>query len=141
MNRAGGPELVEVRGLDGLLVNVSTSSELAENMLVLCSGSWKGSAISLRGEGTIEMLTGSEAPSNQLASFATDAEDLCLCMEGPAPSTSNSAASLTETLSGDADQLAERNEGRKVENLVGNDDWVRTKSGGWSTVVLERWWL
>ena len=85
------------------------------------------------------MLTGSEEPSNQLASFATDADDVCLDIDGLALSTSNSAASLTDTRSGDAVLLAVRREGRKVENLVGEDDGVRANSGGGSTVVLERW--
>jgi hypothetical protein len=87
------------------------------------------------------MLTGSDAPSNQLANLATDALDLCFCMVGLVPSTSNSAASRIDTLSGELFLLGDRSDGRNVESRVGEDDGVRAKSGGRSTVVLERRWL
>ena len=99
--------------------------------------SWNGSGLSFFGEGvgTSVILTGSELPSNQLASFATDAFDLCLCIL--APSTSNSAASLALTRSGEAFLL--RIEGRNVESRVGEGDEVCANKGGSSTVVLDRW--
>ena len=84
------------------------------------------------------ILTGSEDPSNQLANLATDAVDLCLCIVGLVPSTSNSAASRIDILSGEVFLLCDRREGRNVESRVGEDEGDRAKSGGRSTVVLDR---
>lgn len=106
------------------------------------SGSVVGSSFSREGEGTSVILTGSEQPLNQLESFSTFPEVFpgSATSSGGVRPTSNSAASLAVTLSGDMDRsLPCRRNGRKVEDLVGEEDGVREKRGGRSMVVLERW--
>lgn len=74
------------------------------------------------------MFTGSEEPLNQLASFSTFPEVLSgsATSEGGVRPTSNSAASLAVTLSGDMERsLLCRRKGRKVEDLVGENEGVR----------------
>ena len=87
------------------------------------------------------MLTGSEQPLNQLASFSTfpDVFPGSATSSGGVRPTSNSAASLAVTLSGEMERsLPGRRKGRKVDDLVGEDDGVRVKRGGRSTAVRER---
>ena len=83
---------------------------------------WTGSGFSLFGEGTREILTGSEDPSNQLARLFTPGRAL-----GPdsCVSTSNSAAFFTAFRSGEVVLLVDLSEGRKVESLVGDVDCDR----------------
>ena len=55
-------------------------------------------------------------------------------------STSYSAASSGETLSGEAVRLVDRSEGKKVLKRVGELDALRVNRGGRSVVVRDRWW-
>ena len=92
------------------------------------SGSAMGLSFSREGEGTSVILTGSEEPLNQLANFSTFPEVLAgsATSSGGVRSTSNSAASLAVTLSGEIERsLVCRRKGRKLEDLVGEDDGVR----------------
>jgi hypothetical protein len=121
-------------------VKLSTESVLPEK-IVSISGSAMGFNFSREGEGTSVMLTGSEQPLNQLASLSTFPEFLVgsAVSSGGVRPTSNSAASFAVTLSGEIDRsLLCLRKGRKVEDLVGEDDGVRVKRGGRSTLVLER---
>ena len=81
------------------------------------------------------MLTGSEDPSNQLASLSTAPVGLFFVTGSSAETT----LSATETLSGDTDRmLCGRMKGKKVEVLVGEGVWVRANSGGRSAAVRDR---
>lgn len=86
------------------------------------SVSTSGSVFSFLGDGTSVMLTGSELPSNQLASLSTAPVGLLFVTDGSAE-TADSAVSATETLSGDNERvLCGRKKGRKAEARVGDDD-------------------
>ncbi len=81
------------------------------------------------------MLTGSDDPSNQLASLSTAPVGL-LFVTG---SSAETALSATETLSGDTERmLCGRMKGKKAEDLVGEGVWVRASSGGNSAEVRDR---
>lgn len=119
---------------------MSTDSVLPEKNVSI-SGSAMGSSFSREGDGMSVMLTGSEQPLNQLASFSTFPEVLAgsATSSGGVRPTSNSAASFAVTLSGEMDRsLLFRRNGRNVEDLVGEDEVARVKRGGRSTAVLER---
>jgi hypothetical protein len=81
------------------------------------------------------MLTGSEDPSNQLASLSTAPVGLFFVTG----SSDETALSPTEILSGDTDRmLGGRMKGKKAEDLVGEGVWVRANSGGSSAAVRDR---
>lgn len=65
-------------------MKVSSESWLVENMFSITPTSATGSSFSLVGEGIRDMLTGSEDPSNQLASLSTAEEFLffAVCSSG-----------------------------------------------------------
>jgi len=91
----------------GRFVKVSTDSWLAEKKLSIPSISGTGSNFSFVGEGIKDMLTGSEDPSNQLASLSTVEAVFFFgaCSSGGNRVTSNCAASVIVTLSGDRDRV------------------------------------
>ena len=82
------------------------------------------------------MFTGAEDPSNQAAS----PPDFLFVGGCNRSWTANSSASAGVTLSGDIERVLPGRRNEKAEDLVGEVDWVRVKSGGRSTAVLERWW-
>ena len=128
------------RLLFGRRVCVSTESVLPEKNASIISDLAIGSDFSRDGEGTSVMFTGSEAPLNQLASFSAFPEGLVgsAISSGGVTPTSNSAASVGETLSGEIERPLCRMKGKKVD-LVGEEDRVRVKRGGRSIVVLDLW--
>jgi hypothetical protein len=107
----------------------------------MAPASYRGSRFSLLGDGTKDMLTGSEEPSNQLASLSTAVAVLFFGADGSGGGVcpiSNWDASATETLSGDTDLvLAGRRKGRKVEALVGEEECVLVNNGGKSVECLD----
>ena len=88
------------------------------------------------GDGTKLIFTGSEVPSNQLASLSA-LPDFCFIDPSSVLSTANSAASDGRTLSGDIERsLEDFRKGRKVEDLNGEIELIRVdETGGRSTPV------
>lgn len=85
---------------------------------------------------TRPILTGSEEPSNQLATILPPLDLFCDCSTS---STENSAASAREGREGDGD-LEELRKGRKVDERVGECEEFLESRGGISIVVRDRAW-
>lgn len=99
----------------------------------------KGSFFSFTGDGISVMLTGSETPLNQLASFPDLMSDLGCRDSWLLDGCSNSAASSGDTSSGEIDwsRVSLRN-GRNVDDREGEFDRLKGVSEARSLVVLDR---
>lgn len=98
-----GADVGEAEFLWGRFVKVSSVSWLEEKKFSIVPASEMGSSLSFVGDGIKDMLTGSDDPSNQLASLLTAEEGFFFAASssGGVRATSYCEASDTETLSGD----------------------------------------
>lgn len=97
------------------------------------------------GDGISVIFTGSDEPSNQLASLSTVvlvvANFLFTVVVG-SPGSTFTLIWDAATLPGEMDWevvLCGRRKGRNVEDPVGEEDWVRLNKSGRSAAVRDRW--